>query len=178
MLSGLSNLRDTEAAQADGAEGQIEATRIKVQETAWQLGWSNGIGTALDDMLREMGLQPRPARRSIWAKIERSFPIDDPRSLSIWLRDNNGPAISRQVVTRVVQEMEVSASDVQFPSEDVDPDAYSDTCYCAAVDRLDESHVMTRIAEYHGYPVETMRILTRRCASAGCENRDRTRVPD
>lgn len=166
----LSTKADELTAAATAAEDEYAALRVKVQESAWALGWQNSIGSVMEEMLEELGLQGRPTRTDGQAKVR----------LTVGLRHGVGDhyvgslagnGIQTGLPMVVAQERSLRAPNIHLPTGTI----LEDGCYCQSLDEdADWEEVAKAIREYNDWTDVQVEVLALRCSGHACRNMPRT----
>ena len=171
MMSALSAKADEVTAAATTALDEYANLRIKVQESAWALGWQNSIGPVMENMLSELGLAGRPHRAPAYIKIRLDVTL--PGGVN-FLPAGAADRLMTSAPMRVAQERTVRVTPIYLPRG-----TELGACYCAAIDEhADPEQVRKAVKDYHGWTDDVenfdFEVLAIGCCGDACRNADRT----
>lgn len=173
MLAALSTKAEKATAAAAAAEQEYADLRVKVQESAWALGWQHSIGSVMEEMLEELGLQGRPTRVGGTAKVRLTVRLPEGLSGDPYIASLSGSGIGTASALTVTQERSVTVGSIYLPAgTEVD----SGRCWCDVLDEhADPEQVVKAVREYHGWTEgPQVEVLALRCNGHPCSNRERT----
>lgn len=177
MLTALRTSVEAIEARATAADADYQSTREKVQETAWELGWTHGVGPVMEQMLDQLGLQPRPARVDIVAKYEVGRTLTD-RGTIRTVVDMASAGLRYGVPTKVTQERESTISSIRLTGVG-QGDVPVERCYCEDIERYTtHEQRQQHLNDYYGGGETGLTLLAWRCAHYTCPNVERTRIQE
>lgn len=176
MLTALQASVEAIESRVGEADSDYEATRTKVQETAWELGWQHGIGTVMEEMLGRLDLQPRPARVEMIVKCEVRRHITDGVMINRVIVDLGTQAggMRHGDPLTITQQQESSVGAIRLLGTSMHGYVVS-RCHCADIEQYTtEEQRQQVVTDYWGSRDHLL--LAYRCGSHECQNRERTVV--
>lgn len=150
--------------------------RAKVQESAWALGWQHSIGSVMEQMLDELGLEGRPHRVRVATKVRLTVRLEQGLGNAERLPDNIFNLRLRHPM-ELSQVRPEARGTAHLPREVGINPSNPPGCYCSVLDEhVDMAQVEKAVRENNGWGEEGVEILAVRCTGAYCENRDRTQT--
>lgn len=175
MMAALSTKAEEATAAAAAAEQEYADLRVKVQESAWALGWQHSIGSVMEEMLEELGLQGRPTRVGGMAKVRITVRLPDGLGIQTYVERLAERGVGTEADLTVTSERNVNVGHVHLPTG---TDVGHGQCWCNLLDEhADMEQVTKAIREYNGWPQDTqVEVLALRCSGYDCQNTARRSI--